>query len=48
MEIKALNAYPLYFVRALSKLKLYPASFSKYGRVTEKVIYNQGKEINYV
>ncbi len=39
MEVKALNAYPLYFVRALSKLKIYPASFSKYGRVTEKTLY---------
>lgn len=41
MEVKALNRYPLFFVRALSKLKIYPASFSKYGRVTEKVIYKQ-------
>ncbi len=39
MEVKALDAYPFFFVRALSKLKIYPASFSKYGRVTEKVIY---------
>lgn len=40
MEVKALDKYPFYFVRALSKLKIYPASFSKYGRVTEKVIYH--------
>lgn len=46
MEVKALDAYPLWFVRALSKLKIYPASFSKYGRVTEKVIYH--KENQYV
>ncbi len=39
MEVKALDAYPFFFVHALSKLKIYPASFSKYGRVTEKVIY---------
>ncbi|MBQ8984869.1 polyphosphate polymerase domain-containing protein [Candidatus Saccharibacteria bacterium] len=39
MEVKSVRAYPFYFVRALSKLKIYPASFSKYGRVTEKVIY---------
>lgn len=40
MEVKALDAYPFFFVHALSKLKIYPASFSKYGRVTEKVIYH--------
>lgn len=40
MEVKAMDAYPFFFVRALSKLKIYPASFSKYGRVTEKVIYH--------
>ena len=44
MEVKALDAYPLWFVRALSKLKIYPASFSKYGRVTAKVIYQQGEK----
>ncbi|MBQ3325994.1 polyphosphate polymerase domain-containing protein [Candidatus Saccharibacteria bacterium] len=41
MEVKALGSYPLYFVKALSKLKIYPQSFSKYGRVTEKVIYKK-------
>ncbi len=46
MEVKALSGYPLYFVKALSKLKLYPKSFSKYGRVTEKII--NGKEYQYV
>ena len=38
MEVKALGAYPMFFVRALSQLKIYPASFSKYGRVTEKIL----------
>lgn len=33
MEVKVLNAYPLWFSRALSNLKIYPASFSKYGRI---------------
>lgn len=47
MEVKALDRYPFFFVRALSKLKIYPSSFSKYGRVTEKEIY-KGKEIQYV
>ena len=36
MEAKALGAYPLWFARALSQAKIYPASFSKYGRVYEK------------
>lgn len=44
MEVKALDSYPFFFVRALSKLKIYPASFSKYGRVTEKVVYNSIKK----
>ena len=47
MEVKALDRYPFYFVRALSKLKIYPASFSKYGRVTEKILNNK-KENLYV
>lgn len=47
MEVKAINRYPLFFVHALSKLKIYPASFSKYGRVTEKVIFQKGVN-NYV
>ena len=33
MEVKSGEAYPLWFVRALSRLKIYPTSFSKYGRV---------------
>ena len=33
MEVKAGGAYPLWFARALSRLKIYPATFSKYGRV---------------
>lgn len=47
MEVKALNRFPFYFVHALSNLKIYPSSFSKYGRVTEKEIFNR-KEIQYV
>ena len=37
MEVKALDAYPIWFTRALSNLKIYPASFSKYGRIYEKI-----------
>lgn len=33
MEIKASFAYPLWLVKALSELELYPMSFSKYGRI---------------
>ncbi|MBR2659368.1 polyphosphate polymerase domain-containing protein [Candidatus Saccharibacteria bacterium] len=33
MEAKALDSYPMWFAHALSKLKIYPASFSKYGKV---------------
>jgi SPX domain protein involved in polyphosphate accumulation len=36
METKALNAYPLWFVKALSGLKIYPESFSKYGSIYKK------------
>lgn len=31
MEIKASNAVPLWFAKVLSKYKIYPMSFSKYG-----------------
>ncbi|MBQ9020348.1 polyphosphate polymerase domain-containing protein [Candidatus Saccharibacteria bacterium] len=41
MEAKALDAYPLWFTRALSKLKIYPVSFSKYGKVCQKLYYHQ-------
>lgn len=44
MEVKALDRFPFYFVNALSKLKIYPASFSKYGRVTEKEIFRKEKQ----
>ena len=47
MEVKALDRFPFYFVHALSKLKIYPSSFSKYGRVTEKEIFRR-KDMQYV
>ena len=37
MEVKAVSAFPVWFTRALSRLKIYPASFSKYGRVCQKL-----------
>lgn len=36
MEIKTLGAIPLWLVRALSELKIYPTSFSKYGSIYAK------------
>lgn len=36
MEVKPSQALPLWFVKALSGLKIYPSSFSKYGRIFEK------------
>ena len=34
MEVKALNSFPLWFVKTLSKLQIYPTSFTKFGRVS--------------
>ena len=36
MEIKTLGAMPLWLVRALSELEIYPTSFSKYGSIYAK------------
>ena len=33
MELKSLTAIPLWFIRILSRLKIYPKSFSKYGNI---------------
>lgn len=46
MEVKATHGYPMWFTQALSKLQLYPTSFTKYGRVAMKLINN--KEEQYV
>lgn len=43
MEIKTLGSIPLWLVRFLSELNIYPASFSKYGKIYQKM-----KEIDYV
>lgn len=37
MEIKTINSIPLWLVNSLSKLKLYPVSFSKYGKIFTKI-----------
>ena len=36
MEIKTLGSMPLWLVRSLSELKIYPVSFSKYGKIYEE------------
>lgn len=45
MEVKSLHGYPIWFTQALSKLKIYPASFTKYGRVATSLI--KAKEEKY-
>ena len=36
MELKTNGALPLWFINVLSKLKIYPSSFSKYGSIYQK------------
>ena len=36
MEIKTLGAMPLWLARSLSELKIFPTSFSKYGKIYER------------
>lgn len=38
MELKALGNFPLWLTEALNELKIYPASFSKYGTAYKKYI----------
>ena len=40
MEIKTLNSMPLWLTNILSKLKIYPISFSKYGEIYKKEMFN--------
>ena len=40
MELKSLGSIPLWFIKILSELKIYPKSFSKYGN-----IYCKNKEV---
>lgn len=40
MEAKVMNSFPLWFVKALSKLKIYPISFSKYGKIFQNEFNN--------
>lgn len=43
MEIKTLNGYPMWLTNALSILKIFPKSFSKYGSIYTK----ESKEVIY-
>ena len=43
MEIKTLNSMPLWLVKVLSELNIYPDSFSKYGKIYE----DMNKEVVY-
>ena len=36
MELKVLDALPMWFINILNKKKIYPVSFSKYGSIYEK------------
>ena len=42
LEIKTLNAIPLWFTKVLSELKIYPQSFSKYGSIYKKYLFKEG------
>lgn len=44
MEVKTLGAFPLWFVSLLSSLKIYPTSFSKYGRVYQNQIFKKERD----
>lgn len=44
MEIKTLGAMPLWLVKTLSELKIYPSSFSKYGKIYQKNLLNNKEE----
>ena len=46
MEIKTLGSMPLWLVRSLSELKIYPVSFSKVGKIYEKDKKNK-EELTY-
>ncbi len=44
MELKTGDAMPLWLAHALSDLKIYPTSFSKYGNIYKQKIENDAKE----
>lgn len=44
MELKTGDAMPLWLAHALSNLKIFPTSFSKYGNIYKRKIENEAKE----
>ena len=44
MKVKTLGSMPIWFVKIMNELKIYPASFSKYGEIYKKHILS--KKIN--
>lgn len=44
MEIKTLGAIPLWLVKLLNELQVYPCGFSKYGEAYSQIILNISKE----
>lgn len=45
MEIKTMGSIPLWFVKILSELKIYPTSFSKYGNIYKKYLKGDDKYV---
>lgn len=45
MEIKTLGSIPLWLVKTLSELKIYPTSFSKYGSIYKKYFKGDDKNV---
>ena len=43
MEIKTLGSFPVWLVKSLSNLKIYPTSFSKYGSIYQKKLRSDEK-----
>ncbi len=41
LEIKTLDSFPIWLVKALSELEIYPTSFSKYGSIYENYILKE-------
>lgn len=44
MELKTNGGIPLWLTRELTRLKIFKASFSKYGKAYEKLIFNGGMD----
>ena len=41
LEIKTLDSFPIWLVKALSELEIYPTSFSKYGGIYKNYILKE-------